>query len=163
VILVPLGRGHLARTRAWANDPELMRLMGRSQPVTKAEHDVWFDGLSRRKDCAYFALETAAAQHVGNVWLWAIDTRHRKAELRIVIGETEARGQGHGVSAIDQMCRYAFGHLDLHRIYAYVLAINPMARRAFERAGFGVEGTLREDRWTGERFVDACLLARLKR
>jgi RimJ/RimL family protein N-acetyltransferase len=172
VNLVPLGRAHLARTKAWANDPELMRLMDRSQPVTDAEHEAWFEALGRREDCAYFAVETAAPnpkgpglripQHVGNVWLWEIDARHRKAELRIVIGEHEARGQRLGVEAIDQLCRHAFDHLGLHRIYAYVLTINPMARRAFERAGFVVEGTLREDRWTGERFVDAFLLARLK-
>ena len=172
VTLVPLGRAHLARTQTWANDPELMRLMDRSQRVTEADHEAWFESLGRRKDCAYFAIETSAPgpegsglrlpQHVGNVWLWAIDRRHRKAELRVVIGEAEARGQGLGVEAIDQLCRHAFDHLGLHRIYAYVLTINPMAQGAFERAGFVVEGSLREDRWTGEGFVDAYLLARLK-
>ena len=162
VTLVPLGRAHLARTRTWANDPELMRLMDRSNQVTEDEHEFWFDHLGRRKDCSYFAVETAAARHVGNVWLWAIDTRHRKAEVRVVIGETEARGQGLGAQAIDQVCRHAFESFDLHRVYAYVLTINPAARRAFERARFAVEGTLREDRWTGERFVDTYLLARLK-
>lgn len=181
VTLVPLGRAHLARTQAWANNPELMRLMDRSKAVTDAEHEFWFEGLGRRNDCAYFAVEIDPPgpgpglripgseepglrhpQHVGNVWLWAIDPRHRKAELRVVIGETEKRGQGLGVAAIDQMCRHAFDRLDLHRIYAYVLAINPMARGAFERAGFALEGTLRDDRWTGECFVDSYLLARLK-
>jgi RimJ/RimL family protein N-acetyltransferase len=159
--LVPLGRAHLARTRAWANDPELMRLMDRAQLVSEPEHEAWFDSLSRRTDCTYFAVELGV-RHVGNVWLAAIDARHRKAELRIVIGEADARGRRVGVEAIDTLCRRAFDELDLHRIYAYVLAINPRARQAFERAGFALEGTLRDDRWTGERFVDAFLLSRLR-
>lgn len=181
--LVPLGPEHLARTREWANNPELMRLMDRAKPVTEAEHEAWFKSIVRRTDCAYFAIEirptafanstvahradtpygeTGRARHVGNIWLWAIDERHRKAELRVVIGEADARGQGLGAEAIDRLCRHAFDELGLHRIYAYVLASNPGARRAFERAGFLLDGTLRDDRWTGERFVDAYLMGRLK-
>jgi RimJ/RimL family protein N-acetyltransferase len=162
VTLVPLGRPHLARTRAWANDPEIMRLMDRATLVSEADHRTWFESLAGRSDCAYFAIETiSAAAHVGNVWLWAIERRHRKAELRVVIGEASARGQGAGSEAIDQLCRHAFARLDLHRIYAYVLTSNLAGRRAFERAGFSLEGTLRDDRWTGERFIDTYLLARL--
>lgn len=162
VRLTPLQQPHLARTRDWANDPELMRLMDRAAPVAPAEHDAWFASLSARDDCRYFAIEAApAGPHIGNVWLWAIDRRHRKAELRIVIGDPAARGRGLGAEAIELACRHGFDHLGLHRIYAYVLGINPGARRAFERAGFVLEGTLREDRWAGDRFTDAYLLARV--
>ena len=37
------------------------------------------------RSCAY------ANDDVGNVWLWAIDGRHRHAELRIVVGAAEAQ------------------------------------------------------------------------
>ena len=160
--LVPLDRPHLARTREWANDPELMRLMDRKQPVSPVEHEAWFASLPRRTDCAYFAIETVDGRtHIGNVWLWDIDRRHRKAELRVVVGDRGARGKGLGAEAIDRLCRYAFEKLDLHRVYAYVLGINPSARKAFERAGFSLEGTLRDDRWAVDRFIDSYLLARV--
>ncbi len=162
VMLVALDRPHLASSRAWANDPELMRLMDRAQPVSEAEHDAWFQSIHHRGDCAYFAIETSdASEHVGNIWLWAIDRRHRKAELRVVVGSAAARGRGMGAEAIDLLCRHGFERLNLHRIYAYVLANNSPARRAFERAGFVVEGTLRDDRWDGAEFSDAYLLARV--
>jgi RimJ/RimL family protein N-acetyltransferase len=78
--LVPLDRPHLARTREWANDPELMRLMDRKQPVSPVEHEAWFSSLPRRADCAYFAIETVDGRaHIGNVWLWDIDRRHEFA------------------------------------------------------------------------------------
>jgi RimJ/RimL family protein N-acetyltransferase len=160
--LVPLDRPHLARTREWANDPELMRLMDRKQPVSPVEHEAWFASLPRRADCAYFAIETVDGRaHIGNIWLWDIDRRHRKAELRVVVGDRGARGKGLGAEAIDRLCRYAFEKLDLHRVYAYVLGINPSARKAFERAGFSLEGTLRDDRWAVDRFIDSYLLARV--
>ena len=160
VSLVPLDRSHLARTRAWANDTEVMRLMDRARVVSEEEHETWFVSLTECQDCRYFAIQ-AGGQHVGNVWLAAIDGRHRKAELRIVIGESGARGHGVGSRAIDLLCQHAFTELDLHRVYAYVLAINPGGRRAFEKAGFRLEGTLKEDRWSEGRFVDAYLLARV--
>ena len=160
--LVPISRTHLARTLEWANDPELMRLMDRRQPVSPPEHEAWFASLSRRADCAYFAIELRSDRtHIGNVWLWDIDRRNRKAELRVVVGDRDARGSGLGSEAIDTLCRHAFGLLGLHRIYAYVLGINPSARLAFERAGFAHEGTLRDDRWASDRFIDSDLLARL--
>lgn len=162
ITLAPLAAAHLARTRAWANDPGLMRLMDRVSTVSEPEHAAWFESIGRRDDCAYFAVETSdGSVHVGNAWLWAIDPRHRKAELRVVIGDPAARGQGLGTEAIDLLCRHAFEQRSLHRIYAYVLAINPAARRAFERAGFVLEGTLVDDRWTGDGFTDTYLLARV--
>ena len=162
VTLVPLGRQHLARTLAWANDPELMRRMDRVARVTGDEHEAWFAAMAGHQDRTYFAIEQAGEpRHVGNVWLWAIDRRHQKAELRIVVGESSARGRGVGAQAIDLMCRYGFEQLHLHRIYAYVLAINPDARRAFEKAGFVAEGTLKDDRTVDTGFCDVYLLARL--
>ena len=162
VTLVALDRPHLARSLAWANDPELMRLMDRRRVVSESEHEAWFQAMAHRDDRVYFAIETAdPAAHVGNVWLSAIDAKHRKAELHIVVGDAAARDRGLGAEAIDLLCRHAFEQLHMHRIYAYVLSINPGARRAFERAGFTLEGTLRDDRWSGDRFVDAFLLARV--
>jgi RimJ/RimL family protein N-acetyltransferase len=137
-----------------------MRQMDRVHLVTAAEHEAWFTSVVQGDACAYFAIE-AGAGHVGNAWLWDIDRRHRKAELRVVVGDPAARGRGVGAEAIGQLCVHGFEALGLHRIYAYVLAINPAARTAFERAGFALEGTLRDDRWTGDRFVDTWLLARL--
>lgn len=164
VYLVPLGHQHLAQTRAWANDPALMRLMDRNRIVSETDHKAWFGSLASREDCAYFAIEEGEQRrHVGNVWLWAIDSRHRKAELRIVVGEPTARGRGVGRTAIDALCRDALERLDLHRVYAYVLAINPGAKRAFEQADFVVEGLLKDDRWGDGAFVDVWLLARVAR
>jgi RimJ/RimL family protein N-acetyltransferase len=160
VRLVPLDETHLVLTRTWANDVELARLMDRAKAVGEDEHLAWFAALQRREDCRYFAVVERSV-HVGNVWLWAIDPRHRKAEIRIVIGDAHARGRGVGTRALDLVSRYAFEQLGLHRVYAYVLALNPPARRAFEKAGFELEGTLRDDRSVGDGYVNSYLLSRL--
>lgn len=161
VWLRPLEHRHLEKTLEWANDPELMRLLNRARAVSKGEHEQWFASLGERKDCRYFAIETIPqAIHVGNIWLWNIEPQHRRAELRIVMA-TDYTGKGAGTEAITRLCSYAFEQLNLHKVYAYVLAINPRARRAFEKAGFVLEGTLQQDRWTEDGFTDVYLLGKL--
>lgn len=163
ISLRPLERRHLERTLEWANEPQLMFLLNRAQAVTAEEHERWFTALRGKTDCLYFSIElNDAGAHIGNIWLWDIDPRQRRAELRIVIGNNAYTGHGAGTEAITLLCSYAFEQLGLHKIYAYVLANNPRARRSFEKAGFALEGTLREDRWTGESYTDVFFLGKLR-
>ena len=160
--LVPLDRPHLARTREWANDPELMRLMDRQQPVSAAEHEAWFASLPRRDDCAYFAIETvdeprprrqrlAVGRSIGGI------ARRSCAWSSAIGGARQGAGRGGDRSALPLRLRAA-GSAPHLRVRA---GINPAARRAFERAGFALEGTLRDDRWAVDRFIDSYLLARV--
>lgn len=160
VTLRPFDRRHAEQTRVWVNDPALACLLDRSRPVSDADHDQWFASITGRDDCVFFAIETNG-EHAGNVWLWGIDARHRKAEVRILIGPNEHHGKGLGSTSIALIADYARDRLNLHRLYAYVLSINPRARRAFEKAGFALEGILRQDRWVGDRFADVFLLGRM--
>ncbi len=163
IVLRPFERRHMEETRAWANDPELMRLLDRARPISDVEHEKWFAALHDKTDCVYFAIETVKdARHIGNVWLWNIDSRHRRAELRILIGSHTDHGRGAGTEAISLLCGYAFERLNLHKVYAYVLGINERARHAFERAGFVLEGTLHEDRWVNDAYTDVYLLGKLR-
>ena len=162
VALVPLAARHLERTLAWANDAELMRLLNRVQLVSADEHEQWFAALRTATDCVYMAVEeVGTGNHIGNVWLWAIDQRDRKAEVRIVIGDVGATGRGAGTEAIELMCRYAFASFGLERLYAYILAFNARAKRAFEKAGFTTEGILKGDRISDGHRVDVYVLGRL--
>ncbi len=162
VSLCPFDRSHLDKTREWVNHPEISRLLGRALPVSDFEHERWFTGLQGQPDSVYFAVETNADQrHIGNVWLCNIEWRHRKAELRVLIGDAENLGRGLGSEAITLMCSYASQQLNLHRVYAYVLGTNPRALRAFQKAGFAIEGVLKEDRWDGGRYIDAYVLGRI--
>ena len=160
VQLVPFERNHADRTLEWNRDPELARLLDRSRAIEPDEHVRWFNGLGDRADTVFRAIEVDG-RHIGNVWLADVDRRHRKAEVRIMIGKKDAVGAGAGSAAIDAIVRYGFNSLGLHRVYAYVLAFNPRARRAFEKAGFVLEGTLREDRWDGAGYTDVFLLGRV--
>jgi RimJ/RimL family protein N-acetyltransferase len=151
------------RYRVWVNDPEIGQLIDRAGPVTPAEHAAWYRGLVASPTAAVFAVERLSdGQFIGLVWLYDIHPRHRRAEVRIVIGERSAWGGGYGKDALRVLVRFGFGPLGLEKLWADVLVTNPRAVRAFERAGFKREGLLEGDRALGAGRVDVVRLGILR-
>ncbi|MFN2227553.1 MAG: GNAT family N-acetyltransferase [Anaerolineae bacterium] len=80
---------------------------------------------------------------IGFVVLHSIEWNNRAAVLSIGIGEAEYRGKGYGGDALRLILRYAFDELNLERVGLDVISNNEAAIRAYERAGFRHEGTMR--------------------
>ncbi len=95
---------------------------------------------------------------VGRVVLWGIDSHNRLGHLGISLG-AEHRGRGYGTDACRVLLRYAFVDRGLHRVQLEVLASNTGAIRAYEKAGFVVDGVLRESGWVRGRFEDEVIMS----
>lgn len=94
-------------------------------------------------DGVYFHLRPLNDERLlGFVGLW-IQWPHRDAWLGIGLGDRNDWGKGYGTDAMRLAVRYAFSELNLHRISLMVLGTNPRAQRAYEKAGFVVEGRQR--------------------
>jgi [ribosomal protein S5]-alanine N-acetyltransferase len=81
---------------------------------------------------------------IGLISLWDRSIPHQAAELSIWIGEGHRNG-GNGTEALRLSLRHAFGALGLHKIYLRVLEYNVRAIRTYQKCGFHIEGTLREE------------------
>jgi len=76
----------------------------------------------------------------------ARDARRRTVRLGRVAIAPALRGRGLGAQLARLACGIAFGRdPELHRVELQVYAQNIPARAAYARAGFALEGTLRED------------------
>ncbi|GAB2849786.1 GNAT family N-acetyltransferase [Actinocorallia aurea] len=71
-----------------------------------------------------------------------------------------ARGQGVGLALLDAACAEA-RRQGARRLTLRVLSGNTAARRLYERAGFHIEGILREEFLIDGGYVDDVLMARL--
>lgn len=153
VRLRPLEWEDAEQYRRWINDAEMAALVDRARPVTYEEHRRWYEKLAGSESTILFAVEDRANRRfLGCGWLHGIDWRHRRAELRIVLGVRGKRARGRGTDAIRTLARVGFERLNLAKIYAEVLETNPRACRAFEAAGFRREGLLRKDRWVSGQY-----------
>jgi RimJ/RimL family protein N-acetyltransferase len=95
---------------------------------------------------------------VGTCCYWGIDLHNRRAHLGIGIGE-EHRGHGIGTDACRVLLHYAFVDRGFNRVQLEVLATNAGAIRAYEKAGFVVDGVMRKAAWVRGEFVDEVFMS----
>jgi len=117
---------------AWINDRALVELSAVFRPVTREEHDTWFAQVRARDDVLIRAIREDG-RLVGTCSL-LVDGD--EAELRIRIGEADARGRGLGTEAVRMLTARGFGELGLRRIWLQVFRANTRAIRSYEKAGF---------------------------
>lgn len=164
VRLGPFTPEHSEIYLGWVNNPSIARQLTRCLPVTSLEHRGWYESCIRRNDAVFFSVTSRTDEvYVGNVWLWSVSNVHRSAELRILLGVDQQKGKGYGTEACELLLQFAFGSLNLNKVYLYVLADNLPARRTFEKAGFSIEGTLGEEFYLDGAYVDALRMSVLRR
>lgn len=56
---------------------------------------------------------------------------------------------------------FCFQHLNLHRIYLHVFESNKRAIRCYEKAGFAIEGTLRDHHFAKGKYEDVLIMGRI--
>jgi RimJ/RimL family protein N-acetyltransferase len=134
---------------------------GEPTPLTRAEFDA---RLARQDDApglsVAFVVDVDGAA-VGSASLFGFDSYARHAEAGISL-VPEARGRGVGTEAIRQLVEFGFVRLNLRRIHLQAIASNTAALRSYEKAGFVVEGRLREHAWVRGTYEDIILMGTLR-
>ena len=89
------------------------------------------------------SIERAADRvFIGSVGAHVLTHTPNHAEIGYWIG-VEHRGKGYASDAVRLISHFAFSHLDVVRVAASVFAGNEASRRALEKNGFSLDGTLR--------------------
>ncbi|HWI52752.1 MAG TPA: GNAT family protein [Symbiobacteriaceae bacterium] len=149
----------------WLNDPATTRYLGmRPALISREEVRQYLEAsAASSKEFAEFAVETLDGRHIGGTCLRGFNHTARSAEFGICIGEAEFRGCGYGTEVTRLMVQIGFEQFNLNRIWLTVNAQNPAGVRAYEKAGFVLEGTLREYGFGHGGYYDAHLMAVLRK
>jgi RimJ/RimL family protein N-acetyltransferase len=153
----------LADYQRWLNDPEVIRYLTLYAPLSMADEEAWYQSVRADPGQTVFAIETEAGRHIGNVGLMHINWKDRTAELGVVIGDKSHWGQGYGLDAMRTMLGFAFGEMNLNRVYLRVFAEHAPAISTYRKCGFVEEGRLREDVYAGGRYHDLLIMGILNR
>jgi RimJ/RimL family protein N-acetyltransferase len=130
-------------------------------PYTEADAEAFLAAVSRQDPRTVFAIATPE-EAIGGIGLEFRDDVHRfTAELGYWLGEP-FWGRGIMTEAVRRFTVWAFGRLEVHRIYASVFDGNDRSIRALEKAGFEREGRLRASVFKNGRILDQWLYARIK-
>ena len=163
--------GHLVRLRAplpedapfiaeYVSMPEVARTLDAwAHAPYSVEHALdWI----RRHDpsTVNWAIELLAdGAFIGCTGLRELDFRDRNCEWGIWIGPPTRWNHGYGTEACRLATGYAFRELGMEKVYLKVYDTNPGGRRAYEKAGYKVEGTLPRDHWWEGGFTTSYLMA----
>jgi [ribosomal protein S5]-alanine N-acetyltransferase len=146
----------------WMQDPDVLRYLEvRFADRSREGLRTFVEGCLLNPDQHLFSIRLAAdGRHVGNIKL-QVDSRHRRGDIGILIGDSMQRGRGMGIQAIEAVCRYAYEVLGLRKVTAGCYAPNLASIKAFTRAGFVIEAT-RPSHFVFENVrVDGVFMARL--
>lgn len=142
--------------------PEIARLTGSKESFTKEEVDTFFLRAVKEEDKYFFLLQNPEGKIIGETMINEIDEELRCANFRIAIFQPNELGKGIGTWATEMTRDFAFEKLNLHRLELDVFSFNPRAKRTYEKAGFQVEGILKDAVVDGNTYADDILMAILE-
>ena len=137
------------------NDPEGLDLTATTATITREQTEAWCASRASQDDRLDLAIvEAATGEYAGEVVLNEHDAEADSANFRIGLRGPAYYGRGLGSEATRLVVDHALRTMGLRRLTLGVLARNPRALRAYEKAGFREVGRHTED---GEEWVDMAI------
>jgi RimJ/RimL family protein N-acetyltransferase len=165
VYLRPAEREDLPRFVRWFADAETSRFLMVRAPFSQAMEEQWFADMVGRQgktDYHFVICRLTDGEPIGTAGLHDLDFVNGNAEFGISIGEKGEWNKGYGTDALHAICDFGFGELRLHRIELEVYEGNARARRSYEKAGFLLEGKLRQRHFAEGRHSDVLIMGLLR-
>ncbi|MET4072818.1 GNAT family protein [Hymenobacter sp. UYCo722] len=165
VKLAPLQPEHVAHFYTWVRDPEVIAysLSAFQRLKTTEQIDQWFAATLQQANTLNLGIyleETNAL--IGYAGLSGISVTNQSGEYFIFIGEKAWWGQGVGTAVTKQIVHLAFTSHHLNRVMLTVSESNTGGLKAYAKAGFVVEGRLRQAAFRQGVFHDKIVMAVLK-
>jgi RimJ/RimL family protein N-acetyltransferase len=133
----------------WDRDTEYHRLADSDPSHLWSEKKVkeWIEK-DFEKDATksmHFSIRTLSDdKFIGEMSLW-FNWPHGDAWVGIVIGERDYWGKGYGTDAMRLIVQYGFIEANLRRVSLSLHSYNERALKSYEKVGFKLEGTMRQD------------------
>lgn len=162
VRLRPVRESEVAQLTAWFNDAEVNHWLHQSEREDATPEDRRPVYIPEEDESLLSLAIEGDGRLVGVIHLVGIDRVHGRAELAIMIGDKGAWNHGYGTDAMRTLLEYAFGEMGLRRVELITDADNARGIRAYQKAGFVHEGTLRKHRVRHGEPIDMIVMSVLQ-
>lgn len=146
------------------SDPQVIRYYGVSYSTYEAtqEQMAWYENLRATDSGIWWkVIDASSGVFCGACGLNNLQQYHRKAELGFWL-LPEFWGKGIVPEAIEKVLSYAFEHLMLHRIEAFVEVKNENSKKVLLKGGFKHEGTMEDVELKNGKFISLDVFAKLR-
>ena len=163
--LKPLSKTNISPFYKWINDDDVIRfsLSLFKKINTKKEIEKWFQGVLKDKMSINHGIFLEATNElIGYAGICNISEINKSGEYYIFIGEKKLWGKGIGTEVTEQILKIGFTDHKLNRIMLTVSEPNIGGVKAYKKAGFKVEGHLRQASFRDNKFHDKLIMSILK-
>lgn len=144
----------------WRNNPSVKCNFVFQEEFTYEMHEKWLNTKVKYGEVVqYIIIDKDTGNAVGSVYFRDIDGKNQSAEFGIFIGEDSIRGKGLGSEATKIFTNFGFDYLKLHRIMLRVFSDNLQAQKAYQNAGFNVEGIFKDMIRQNNKYRDMTFMA----
>jgi RimJ/RimL family protein N-acetyltransferase len=131
-------------------------------PYTDADARAWLAIRAADKGDPHVLAIEFEREAIGGIGLEFLSDVHRMtAEVGYWLGES-MWGRGFATVALNAVTDYAFATFELRRLQAMVFQWNPASSRVLEKAGYALEGRLRDYVFKDNRIGDALMYSKLR-
>ena len=140
-------RGDLAWLKNLREDPSVSSRLGTFCLLNNERQERWFSALQTDTTKCYMIFEKRESNSsfvkLGMVRITEIDLINRSM---CVGGDMvqEHRGKGYAKQMYQLIFQYGFNHMNMHRLYLFVLEDNAVAKGLYQKMGFQLEGVQRD-------------------
>ena len=148
----------------YVNDPEIKRTLvpGIPFPWKLEEEEKWYEEQNAKGDTYNFAIEKKAdGTYIGGCGINNVDWKNSVATVGIFLGK-DFLSQGYGTDAMKVLVKFIFDQMNIHKVILHVFSFNKRAIRSYEKVGFRIEGTLREQIYRDGKYYDEVIMGILK-
>ncbi len=125
----------------WFKDKEVIKYLGAPPPKSLKDEEKFVRKNQRRKNGNTFAVLNESGRLIGSA---GIGFDGGVATLGILVGEKKEWNKGYGTEIIKVLTRFGFDDKKIHRVQLKVATENKRAIKAYQKAGFTIEGTIRQ-------------------
>jgi RimJ/RimL family protein N-acetyltransferase len=159
-------RSDLPKFVEWLNDPDVTAHLLMNLPLSLAGEEQWFENMLKgpreEQPLAIEIKEDDGWRLVGNCSFMDINSAVRCAEVGLFIGDKSCWNKGYGTEVMRLLLRHGFGTLNLNRIFLRVDEDNYGGIRAYEKAGFLLEGRERMGGYRNGKYHDILRMSVLR-
>ena len=145
------------------NDQEVIGLTEqryRRSPATMESVKKYADDSNTEESILLGIFLAEGKRHIGNIRLHTISQHNKRAELGIMIFDKAQWGKGYATESLMAVSDWAFGTLGLHKIEAEYYSTNIGSSEIFRKAGYIIEGAIKDHFFIDGKFVDAIKVAK---
>ncbi len=163
VALTTVEKEDLETMRLWRNNEEFRKHFREYRELDRESQDKWYREkvLADDRTLMFAVRDLETNELVGVCGLCYINWVHRHADLSLYIGwqNSYIDDAGFAEDACQVLFQYAFGELNLHKIWTEIYEFDVKKYELYTQLGFKLDGLLRDNYFYDGRWWDSRILS----